>query len=374
MFINIKKRILAIAMVCAMLISSLPTTALATEVDYAHLVGNIASVKKPSVGGALQILNKSGVMTLCDSEGNPIQLRGMSTFGLQWTPGIINNNAFAALANDFDSNVIRLAMYVTETGYGTDAASMVANTKYIEDGIRFAQDNDMYVIVDWHVTTPGDPNAAEYSGAKDFFAKISAEFPNATNIIYELTNEPSSSSTSTSSGVTNDAAGWAMVKSYAEPIIKSLRDSGNKNLVIVGNPCWSQRPDLAADNPVVDSASNTIYTVHFYTGTHLPSADNSVRDDKNVMDNVRYALAHGVAVFASEWGTSESSGNNGPFLDNANAWLDFLNKNNISWCNWSLTNKNETSAAFTPFVMNKTAATDFDPGADQVWAIQELSI
>jgi len=92
------------------------------------------------------------------------------------------------------------------------------------------------------------------------------------------------------------------------------------------------------------------------------------------MDNVRYALAHGVAVFASEWGTSESSGNNGPFLDNANAWLDFLNKNNISWCNWSLTNKNETSAAFTPFVMNKTAATDFDPGADQVWAPKELSI
>jgi len=239
MFINIKKRILAIAVVGAMLISTLPTTALAAEADYTHLVGNTASVEKPSVGGALQILVKSGVKTLCDKNGNPIQLRGMSTFGLQWAPGIINNNAFAALANDWNSNVIRLAMYVTETGYGTDAASMVANTKYIEDGIDFAIANNMYVIVDWHVTTPGDPNAAEYSGAKAFFAKISAKYNNSTNIIYELANEPSSASTSTSSGVTNDAAGWAMVKSYAEPIIKTLRDSGNKNLVIVGNPCWS---------------------------------------------------------------------------------------------------------------------------------------
>ena len=36
-------------------------------------------------------------------------------------------------------------------------------------------------------------------------------------------------------------------------------------LIIVGSPNWSQRPDLAADDPIDDD--NVIYSVHFYTGT-----------------------------------------------------------------------------------------------------------
>ena len=34
------------------------------------------------------------------------------------------------------------------------------------------------------------------------------------------------------------------VKNYATPIITMLRAAGNKNLVIVGTPSWSQRPSL----------------------------------------------------------------------------------------------------------------------------------
>ncbi|MDZ7835056.1 MAG: carbohydrate-binding domain-containing protein [Alkalibacterium sp.] len=96
-------------------------------------------------------------------------------------------------------------------------------------------------------------------------------------------------------------------------------------------------------------------------------------DRPNVMSNARYALENDVALFATEWGTSEADGNNGPFLDEADAWLQFLNDNNISWSNWSLTNKNETSGAFTPFELGKTAATDLDPGEDHMWSAEELS-
>ena len=52
--------------------------------------------------------------------------------------------------------------------------------------------------------------------------------------------------------------------------------------------------------------------------------------------------------------------------------VKFLNGNNISWCNWSLTNKNETSGAFTPFELGKTEATNLDPGSDQVWIWKNL--
>jgi endoglucanase len=327
----------------------------------AHLLGN-AAVKKPSVAGALQLLDKNGVRTLCDAAGEPVQLRGMSTHGLHWFPAIINNNAFSALAGDWESNVIRLAMYIGEDGYATNPGVK----QRVIDGIEFAIDNDMYVIVDWHVHQPGDPNASVYSGAMDFFADISARYPNDPHLIYELANEPNPGAP----GVTNDEAGWLKVKSYAEPIIEMLRDNGNSNIVIVGSPNWSQRPDLAADNPIDDD--NTLYSVHFYSGTHMPAEDSA--DRNNVMSNARYALENGAAVFASEWGTSEASGNNGPYLNEADEWIEFMNANNIGWCNWSLTNKNETSAAFTPFEMGKTVATDLDPGPDKVWAPKELSV
>ncbi|MDP4092232.1 MAG: carbohydrate-binding domain-containing protein [Bacillota bacterium] len=342
--------------------SNVTVTAQFEQAPYTHLLGN-AAVKKPSAAGALQLIEENGQKTLCDRNGEPIQLRGMSTHGLQWFPQIINNNAFAALSNDWNSNVIRLAMYVGENGYATDPT---LKDKVI-DGINYAIANDMYAIVDWHVLTPGDPNASIYSGAVNFFTEISNQFRNDPHVIYELANEPNGGS---DPGVTNDAAGWAKVKAYAEPIIKMLRDNGNDNIVIVGSPNWSQRPDLAADNPINDA--NTMYSVHFYTGTHMASSDDT--DRSNVMSNTRYALEHGAAVFATEWGTSQADGNNGPFLDKADQWIEYLNANNVSWCNWSLTNKNETSAAFTAFELGKSDATNLDPGADQVWSDKELSV
>ncbi|MFZ5985651.1 MAG: carbohydrate-binding domain-containing protein [Bacillota bacterium] len=377
---KVTKQALAILVVFAMLGSFVPTmmgvvvpggySVAAAESVYTPGVSEgvytnviVPKAIKPSAAGALQVLEVNGVKQLCDKTGKPIQLRGMSTHGLQWFPEIINNNAFEALSKDWESNVIRLAMYVGESGYASNPAVI---KQRVIDGIDLAIANDMYVIVDWHVHAPGDPNAEVYSGAKDFFDEISTLYPNNPNIIYELANEPNSNEP----GVTNDAAGWAKVKSYAEPIIKMLRDKGNKNIIIVGSPNWSQRPDLAAANPINDA--NTMYTVHFYTGTHKPSTVST--DWENVMSNARNALENGIAVFATEWGTSEASGNNGPYLAEADVWLDFLNENNISWCNWSLTNKNETSGAFTPFELNKTEATKLDPGDDKLWEPKELSV
>ncbi len=351
-------------MVIALLGSLFPTAGFAAEEELDYLV--VSPTVKPSEGGALKIVEKDGQMTLGDQNGNPIQLRGMSTHGLQWFPEIINNNAFAALSNDWGANMIRLAMYVGENGYATSPD--VIKQRLI-NGIDYAIANDMYVIVDWHVHAPGNPNEEVYSGAMDFFDEISSLYPNNPYIIYELVNEPSSNNNG-GEGVTNDEAGWLEVKNYAQPIVDMLREKGNENLIIVGSPNWSQRPDLAADNPIDDD--NTIYTVHFYSGSHAPATDSS--DRTNVMSNVLYALENGVAVFASEWGTSEANGNNGPYLDEADVWLNFFNKNNISWANWSLTNKNETSGAFTPFELGKSDATNLDPGSDQVWAPEELSV
>lgn len=327
-----------------------------SEAVYTSLL--TAPAVKPSTAGALKFAKHNGVMTLVGEHGKPVQLRGMSTTGLHWFPQIVNDNAFKALSTDWGANVIRLAMYVGEGGY----ANRPELKEKVVEGIRLAIANDMYVIVDWHVLTPGDPTAPIYAGAQDFFKYISSQFPNNKHIIYELVNEPNPGS---EPGNSNDAAGWAQIKAYATPIVEMLRKSGNQNLILVGTPNWAQRPDLAGANPIADS--NLAYTFHFYTGTHKTS-DHS-RDRANVMSNVRYALANGTPVFASEWGTSQADGDKGPYLKEADVWIDFLNKHNISWVNWSLATKNESSAAFA----GKPPASSADPGSDHAWSMDELS-
>ena len=331
---------------------------------FKHLTGR-AQVRRPSEGGSLFVREYHGRQTLVDQAGRPIQLRGMSTHGLQWYGEITNQNAFAALANDWGCNVIRLAMYIGEGGYTADPSVR----ERVYQGIDLAFEHDLYVIVDWHVLSPGDPNAAVYAGAYAFFDDLSVRYqdhPRYHQIIWELCNEPNPSGDEANA---NDASGWQAIRRYAEPIIQMLRQRGD-NIIIVGTPNWSQRVDLAADDPI--AAENIMYAVHFYTGTHQPSDHSHDRD--NVMSNTRYAIEHGSAVFASEWGTSEASGDHGPFLEAADIWLEFLNEQMISWCNWSLTTRDETSGSFRPCLPDESEAGRLDPGSGQVWPDEQLSV
>jgi endoglucanase len=47
----------------------------------------------------------------------------------------------------------------------------------------------MYVIVDWHILSDGNPLANE-DAAKAFFAEVSERYKGSPNVIYEICNEP----------------------------------------------------------------------------------------------------------------------------------------------------------------------------------------
>lgn len=50
----------------------------------------------------------------------------------------------------------------------------------------------------------------------------------------------------------------------------------------------------------------------------------------------------------TEWGTSDASGNGGVFLDQSREWLKYLDSKTISWVNWNLSDKQESSSALKP--------------------------
>ena len=152
----------------------------------------------------------------------------------------------------------------------------------------------------------------------DFFGEMSERYKDSNAVLYEICNEPNGNVT------WNDN-----VKPYAETVIPVIRANTNA-IILVGSPTWSQDLHEAAKNPI--NAENIMYTCHFYAGTHT--------------DWLRQRIADcGLPVFVSEWGTSAADGNGGVYFDEAQRWIDFMNERGISWANWSLCDKNESSAA-----------------------------
>lgn len=96
-----------------------------------------------------------------DKKGHEVQLRGVSTHGLSWYPQYVNDKCFAQLHDKWGANVVRLAMYTEEyNGYCSgDAKNRSDLKKLIKKGVKLAKKHKMYVIVDWHILSDGNPNS-----------------------------------------------------------------------------------------------------------------------------------------------------------------------------------------------------------------------
>lgn len=273
-----------------------------------------------SYNGYLKVKNSK----LVNDKNEEFRLRGISSHGLQWFGNLITDENIKILKNEWKSNVFRLAMYTDEGGYISNKSIKDDLEKYI----KIIVDNDMYVIVDWHILHDNDPNINKKE-ALDFFDYMSKKYKNTPNVIYEICNEPN-----------GEEVTWNNhIKPYAEDIIKVIKKNNNKALIIVGTPNWSNKITDVIGNEIEED--NIMYSFHFYAGAE---------DTNDLRDRFKKAIESKLPVFVSEFGISDPSGNGGVFIDSAKEWMDILDKNNISYVNWSLANKDESSAMLKPGV------------------------
>ncbi|HHW90152.1 MAG TPA: glycoside hydrolase family 5 protein [Clostridiales bacterium] len=307
-------------------------------VFYFNACSSITRVEIPQSGvsrnGRLKVIeDKDGIMRLANEKGAFISLRGMSTYNFnrvivgEGSQNLLNSNAFSALRKDWNCNVIRLAVYVRaeDNGYNGMKEQTLNN---IDKAVQLATDNDMYVIIDWHVLSPGDPTDDVYKYDEEFFTNVAQKYGKSKNVMFEIMNEPHSYTL-------NDQDFWTHIKPYAQKMVNLIRKY-SKNIIIIGNPCWSQRPDICAQDPV--EGENLMYSVHFYAGSH----------GEELRNNILAALEGKVAVFCTEWGTTTSDGGQRDkkiYASETDVWLDFLDEHKISWCNWSMAAKREASSA-----------------------------
>lgn len=267
--------------------------------------------------GALHVENGK----LTDENGNTVQLYGMSTHGIAWFPQYINYDSFRTLRDDWNTNCIRLAMYTAEYGGYCAGGDKEQLKQLVKDGVSYATELGMYVIVDWHILSDCDPNQNK-DEAIAFFREMAEVFADNDNVLYEICNEP------------NGGTSWDSIKSYAEEVIPVIRAQKPDAVILVGTPTWSQEIDKAAASPLDDS--NVMYTLHFYAGTY--------KDD--LRNRLETCVQNGLPVFVSEFGMCDASGNGANDFVSTTKWLDLLNKYQISFCCWNLANKDESSSVF----------------------------
>jgi len=251
-------------------------------------------------------------------DGRQVQLRGMSSHGLQWAGKFANENVLRWLRDDWNIQIWRSAMYITEGGY-----IQQRNLRFIvEESVEAAIKLGIYVIIDWHTHMDRDPRVyQEY--AIEFFRDMSEKYGSYPNVIYEICNEPNGENVTWSEAI----------KPYAEAVIPVIRENAPDSIIIVGTPSYSQRVDLAALDPL--NYPNIMYTLHFYAGSH----------GDELKKRVNKAVKAGIPIFVTECGTTLNTGGGGVFEKEFLKWLSFLKKHGISWVNWSITNKGEDSGA-----------------------------
>ncbi|SDK89547.1 endoglucanase [Glycomyces sambucus] len=284
--------------------------------------GQVAAAATPTAEhGQLSVCGT----TLCDESGNPVQLRGMSTHGLQWYSQCVNDASLDALAYDWGADIVRLSMYIQEGGYETDPEGF---TQRMHDLIDEVTARGQYVIVDWHMLSPGDPHF-NLARAKTFFAEIASEHGDQDNIFYEVANEPS-------------GVAWSRIKSYHEQIIPVIRQYDQDGIILLGTPDWSSLGLSGGSNEqeVIDNqvnAANIMYTFHFYAASH----------DDWYLDGLSRA-ADEIPMFVTEFGTQEYTGDGPNDFAMAQRYLDLMEDKGISWVNWNYSDDHRTGAAFEP--------------------------
>lgn len=257
---------------------------------------------------------------LVDSHGKKVQLKGVSTHGVAWFPQYVNKGAFQTLRDRYGINLIRLAMYPEQSeGYNSSVE------KKVQEGVKYATELGMYVIIDWHILSQGNPMHYKKRAAK-FFRKMAKKYKKQKNVLYEICNEPNGNIT------------WGRnVKPYAKKMIKTIRKVDKNAVIIVGTPTWSQDVDIVAQDPI-KGRKNIMYSLHFYAATHKDWNRNKVIE----------AHKRGLPIFATEFSISEASGTGNLDKASGNQWMKLLNQYNISYAAWSLCNKDETSALLSP--------------------------
>lgn len=279
---------------------------------------------------------------LMNESGDTVELKGMS-FGwnVLW-PRFYNAQAVKHVVKDWDAELVRAAIgveidddeckvdnYLKNPEFGKQCACTIVDA---------AIENGVYVLVDWHA------HGLHTEAAVEFFTYMATKYKGVPNVIYEIWNEPSYKDHINQIDYT-----WAEIKEYSETVIAAIRAVEPDAVIVVGTPRWSQNVDDAANDPI-EGYDNLMYTLHFYAGTHK----------EWLRQKGDYAISKGLALFVTECGGMNADGQGPIDVESTEAWIEWMDENDISYAFWSISDKEETCSMLLPSAPSEGPWADAD--------------
>ena len=134
----------------------------------------------------------------------------------------------------------------------------------LDQGIKWAEENDMYVIIDWHSIGNlksslflNDSYYTDIAETNNFWKTIAERYgDNPTVAFYELFNEP------TTNGNKFGVLKWEEWKSIMEELIVMIRANGAQGVPLVAGFNWAYDLSFVKDNPI--AAEGIAYVSHPY--------------------------------------------------------------------------------------------------------------
>jgi hypothetical protein len=112
-----------------------------------------------------------------------------------------------------------------------------------------------------------------------------------------------------------------------------IRQYSPDAVIILGTPDYSSKLKAPMEEPFPQD--NILYAYHFYAGEH------------GNYSALKEAVKKNLPVMVSEWGIGKNSSGE-PALQEGREFVRYLNENEISWCAWSLCNKDEVYSVLRP--------------------------
>ena len=297
---------------------------------------------------------------LSDKDGNPVQLKGWSTYSINPydVEGCLGENQWE-LMKKYGANIVRLVLYA-----GDDNSYKNDRDKYndlVKNSIKELAEKNMYCLIDWQKS---DPTASDYNfnpndylnDAKDFFNDISKFcFENEyNNVLYEICGEPT--------------CGWSKIKTYAESVLPAITANQPDAIVVVGTDQWCQKIVEPVSNPLSSKwKKNVVYSFNYDACNHY-----------SLLGDFRYAQKL-IPVFVSEWTAMKFNGD-GPFCaDNSDLLMAYCDKQQsapqvVSWCigNWG--KKDKATSFFVGSCAEGSESQDLDQNGYKKYGEYVLSL
>lgn len=279
-------------------------------------------------GNALPFLRVEG-NHFVNEEGQPVMLRGMSFSDPDRLEKAGHwNKAYFQEAADWGANLVRFPVHPRawrERGHDQ-------YLKLLDQGIKWAGDLGLYVIIDWHSIgnlRTGLYQDPIYNTTKvetfRFWRIIAQRYKNNPVVaFYELFNEP------TSYRGQLGRLTWAQHKAIMEDLIDVIYATDRKVIPMVGGLNWAYDLSPVEYNPI--DREGIAYVTHPY-----PQKREQPWEPKWQIDFG--SIADTYPVVATELGfmSKDMRGAHNPVIADetyGNAIIDFFEKRGISWTAW----------------------------------------